>query len=109
MFIKTYVIIIFAGVVLSLMAAEWRYVGNRKAEEARIHTVREYHGLCNTGIGQPYTDFVHQVRGIYESGDTNRLGRVLRGADEHSQDIYIVWLDGKEDAYRSSIQAVLTK
>jgi hypothetical protein len=109
MFIKTHVIVICAGIVLLLMAAEWRYVGNRKAEQARIHTAREFHGLCNRGIGQPYTDFVHQVRGIYESGDTNRLGSVLRGADEHSQDIYIVWLDGKDDAYCSSIQEILTK
>jgi hypothetical protein len=42
-----------------------------------------------------------------ESGDTNRLAAVLKRADEHSRDIYHVWLADKQGAYKESIHEIL--
>ncbi len=103
MFIKTRTIVIAGIGVLLLMVAEWRYVAWR----TEIETVREFHGLCNTGVGTPYFDFVHQLRLIQESGDTNKLARVLRGADNGSHDISLVWLHRKPLAYKESLEKIL--
>jgi hypothetical protein len=107
MFIKTRYIVIAAIVmvvaVVVVVVAGWSFVG-LMAETRAIHG---YHGLCNGGVGQPYADFVHRLRTLSESGDTNTLAHVLRRADEHSRDIYDVWLDADPDAYRKSIQEIL--
>jgi hypothetical protein len=89
------------------MVIEWRFATWMGASSA----IHNYHGICNVGVGQPYQDFVHQLRTIAESGDTNRLVTVLRRADERSRDIYDVWLgDGLveyHEAYRKSIDEIL--
>jgi hypothetical protein len=111
MFIKTRFIVILAAAVILVMIAEWKYVSfaTQIATEFEIenHTVRYYHGLCNGGVGKPYADFIHRLRTLYESGDTNALARVLRGADERSRDIYNVWLSNNPDAYQKSIHEIL--
>ena len=85
------------------MIAEWKFVAFMT--EARV--VHGYHGTCNGGVGQPYADFVHQLRTMAESGDTNRLVTVLRRADQRSRDIYDVWLADRRDAYQESIREIL--
>jgi hypothetical protein len=101
--VKTRNLLIFGIVVLLLMIAEWCYV----AWQTEVDTARRYHGLCNVGVGQPYGDFIHQLRLLQESGDTNRLARALRAADERSGDIYNVWLANKPTAYSTSIHEIL--
>jgi hypothetical protein len=108
MFIKTRTIVILVvlltTVVGVVLAAEWRFV----AFMTEARAIHNYHGICNGGVGQPYEDFIHQLRTMAERGDTNRLATVLRRADERSRDIYQVWLDGyHHDAYRNSIQEIL--
>jgi hypothetical protein len=91
------------------MVVEWMFASWMGASSA-IHS---YHGICNVGVGEPYADFVHQLRIIAESGDTNRLVTVLRRADERSRDIYDVWLGAyaggaiDSDAYKKSIDEIL--
>jgi hypothetical protein len=99
MFIKTWIIVVAIIAIIFGMIFEWQF-----AEGLTSHY---YHGLCNAGVGLPYRDFVHQLHSYYESGDTNALGRALRGADERRWDISRVWLDNNPDAYRTSIQAIL--
>jgi hypothetical protein len=93
---------IFIGIVV-----DWRLARS----SGPSFSVHNYHGICNEGVGRPYQDFVHQLRTIAESGDTNRLVTVLRRADERSRDIYDVWLgDGLpsyHDKYRESIHEIL--
>jgi len=103
MFIKTRYIVIASIVVIVALAVKWNFV----AFMAETRAIHGYHGLCNGGVGEPYVEFVHRLRTLSESGDTNTLARVLRRADEHSRDIYGVWLDAKPDAYRESIHEVL--
>jgi hypothetical protein len=100
---KNRTIIVFAVVVLIAMIAEWKFV----AFTTEARTVHGYHGTCNAGVGRPYVDFIHELRTIADSGDTNRLTIVLRRADERSGDIYDVWLANKEHAYHESIQVIL--
>jgi hypothetical protein len=96
--------IILAAAVVAAMYIEGKFVAFM-SEGSAIH---DYHGICNVGVGQPYEEFIHQLRTIAESGDTNRLLTVLRRADEHSRDIYEVWLDDlRHDSYRESIQEIL--
>ena len=100
-FMKARTITLVAAIVLAVAA-----VGHSFMTEVRV--IHGYHGICNGGVGQPYQDFIHQLRLIAESGDTNRLATVLRRADEHSRDIYEVWLDDhSHDAYRKSIDEIL--
>jgi len=99
MFIKKHFIVLYVIVTVLLLAVV--------TFKIKYDTVRYYHGLCNVGVGQPYQDFVHQLRDFYESGDTNSLGRALAAADTNSLDIYSVWLYGDYDAYRSSIKKIL--
>ena len=103
MFIKPRIIVILAVAVVLAMIAEWKFV----AFTTEARTIHGYHGLCNGGVGWPYADFVHQLRVLQESGDTNKLGRVLRDADKHSHDIFDVWLSDKRDAYETSIYEIL--
>jgi len=110
MFIKTRTIVILAALLTVLVgaaiSAEWKFV----ALWTRGLAIHGYHGICNGGVGQPYADLIHELRTMADSGDTNRLATVLRRADEHSRDIYDVWLDDFDihhDAYRKSIEQIL--
>ena len=94
--------------VIVAMLVEWQVstmFRKTKAQEEDVH--RHYHGLCNRGVGQPYTEFTHQLRVLSERGDAAALARALHEADEHSGDIYRVWLDDDDTAYRTSIQQAL--
>jgi hypothetical protein len=106
--VKIRIIIVLVAVAMVVsMIVEWKFAAWMGASSA----IHNFHGICNGGVGQPYQDFVHQLRTIAETGDTNRLVTVLRRADEHSRDIYDVWLaDGLaeyHDAYRKSIDEIL--
>ena len=103
MTIKPRILVILAVTVILAMISEWKFV----AFMTEVRTIHGYHGTCNGGVGQPYADFVHQLRTMAESGDTNRLAIVLRRADERSRDIYDVWLDDKREAYKTSIYEIL--
>jgi hypothetical protein len=103
---KIRIIIVLATVaVVVAMIVEWRFASWMGASSA----IHNYHGICNGGVGEPYQDFVHKLRLMAESGDTNRLVVVLRRADERSRDIYEVWLrDGYgDDFYQKSIDEIL--
>jgi len=104
---KTHTVIVLAVVALVVMAIEWQVARFWGAATA----IHNYHGICNSGVGRPYENFVHELRMIAESGDTNRLVTVLRRADERSHDIYDVWLcDGLpsyHDKYRKSVDEIL--
>src|SRR5947207_13999626 len=105
---KIRIIIVLATIAMvAAMIVEWKLAAWMGASSA----IHNYHGICNGGVGRPYQDFVHQLRTIAESGDTNRLMTVLRRADERSRDIYDVWLgDGLpayHEAYRKSIDEIL--
>jgi hypothetical protein len=92
-------VILAIAVMLLLMVVEWGF--------ASASTLHRFHGVCNDGVGQPYQDFIHQLRGLSANGNTKELGRVLAAADTNSLDIYSVWLSGDVDAYRASIQKIL--
>jgi hypothetical protein len=100
---KTRTVTILAAVVVVAMIAEWKFA-SFMSESSAIHN---YHGICNVGVGQPYEDFIQQLRTIAESGDTNRLVTVLRRAQERNRDLYEVWLAGNPRAYRESIHDIL--
>jgi hypothetical protein len=100
---KTRTVIVLAAVVVAAMIVEWKFAASMGAAQAK----HGYHGICNGGVGEPYSDFIRELRTMAERGDTNRLAIVLRRADEHSRDIYDFWLDDKQDAYRKSIQEIL--
>ena len=96
--------VVLTAVIVAAMIGEWKLA----AFIAEARAIHGYHGICNAGVGQPYTDFIHQLRAIADSGDTNRMVVVLRRADEHSRDIYDVWLDSyRHDSYRKSIDEIL--
>jgi hypothetical protein len=100
---KTRTVIILAAVAVVAMVVEWKFaVGMGEA-----YAKHGYHGICNGGVGEPYSNFIRELRKMAESGDTNRLAAVLRRADERSRDIYDVWLDDKRDAYRRSLDEIL--
>ncbi|HEV2434924.1 MAG TPA: hypothetical protein VG077_02905, partial [Verrucomicrobiae bacterium] len=96
-------VILTIGVMLLLMVVEGLLV----AGKTKYDDVRYYHGLCNDGVGQPYVDFIHQLRGLSDSGNTKELSRVLAAADTNSVIICDVWLSGDMDAYHASIQKIL--
>jgi hypothetical protein len=99
MFIKKQFIALYVVATVLLLAAV--------AFKIRYDTVRHFHGVCNDGVGQPYMDFIHQLHGLSESGNTKELSRVLGAADTNSLYISSVWLYGDVDAYRTSIQKIL--
>ncbi|MGD0812497.1 MAG: hypothetical protein ABSA83_02740 [Verrucomicrobiota bacterium] len=100
---KIRTVTILTIVIVAAMIVEWKFV----AFTTEARTIHGYHGICNDGVGQPYADFIRQLRTMAESGDTNRLVAVLRRADEHSRDIYDVWLADERDAYRESLHEIL--
>jgi hypothetical protein len=89
--------------ILLLMVVEGKFV----AFMAKGEVIHQHNGVFNYGVGKPYADFVHQLRVLCEDGDTNALARILRSADEHSRDIYEVWLGNDPDAYRKSMREIL--
>ena len=95
--------ILLAVAVLAVMVVEWKFAASMGAANA----IHGYHGTCNGGIGQPYADFMHELRALAESGDTNRLITVLRRADARSGEIYEVWLADRREAFRESIHEIL--
>ena len=101
------IIVLAAVVVVAAMVVEWTVASLMGASSA----IHNYHGICNGGVGRPYQNFIHQLRTIAESGDTNRLVTVLRRADDRSRDIYEVWLGDDlpsyHDKYRNSIDDIL--
>ena len=101
MFTKRRIITVVA--VLIAMAAEWR-VASFWGFAGSAHY---FHGICNTGVGWPYADFVHRLRVLSDSGDTQRLNQALQAADKRSHDIFKVWLYNHEDAYKKSLDEVL--
>lgn len=111
MFVKKWIIAVFGVGIFLLMIAEWHFcvLVNDKSAMA----IHNFHGICSSGVGQPYEKFIHQLRAMAESGDTNRLVTVLRRADERSRDIYEVWLGVygsgaiDTDAYEKSISEIL--
>src|SRR5262249_46686294 len=100
---KTRALIVLAAVALVVMVVEGKFASSMGAASV----IHGYHGICNGGVGQPYEEFIHELRTLADRGDTNRLATVLRRADERSHDIYNVWLYDKRDAYRQSIHEVL--
>lgn len=106
---KIRIIIVLATVaVVAAMIVEWKFAAFMGSSRAK----HEYNGILGRGVGQPYQDFIHQLRMMAESGDTNRLVTVLRRADERSGDIDEVWLGGgyssyQNDFYRKSIDEIL--
>jgi hypothetical protein len=103
------IIVITAVVVVGAMIVEWKFASRMGAGVA----IHNYHGICNCGVGEPYQDFIHRLRLMAEGGDTNRLVTALRRADEHSRDIYDVWLGAypggaiDTDVYRKSVDEIL--
>jgi hypothetical protein len=100
---KTRTVIVLAVVVVAAMIVEWKFAASMGAAQAK----HGYHGICNGGVGNPYADFIRELRKMAESGDTNQLATVLRRADERSRDIYDVWLYDDRDAYRKSLDEIL--
>ena len=107
MFIKTRIlvglVIVIALAFLFTMTAEWGLASGL----AHAETGHYYHGLFNSGVGWPYKDFIHHLRTLSDSGDTNTLSRELREADERSDSIFDVWLDDKSNAYNAGIHEKL--
>lgn len=100
---KTRTVIVLAVVAVAAMFVEWKLA----ISMGEAYAKHGYNGTCNGGVGRPYADFIRELSKMAESGDTNRLATVLRRADERSRDIYDVWLDDKQDAYRKSIDEIL--
>ena len=94
---------LFAVAAAIIMVVEWQVATGW----GRAMSAHYWHGLCNTGVGWPYTHLVHELRTISDSGDSARLNRALRAADEHSRDIFDVWLQKKTTAYKSSVDEIL--
>jgi hypothetical protein len=89
---------LFVAMVLEwLVASGW----------GRASTAHYFHGLCNGGVGWPYADFIHRLRVLSDTGDTQRLNQALQAADKRSHDMFKVWLYDKEGAYRQSLDETL--
>ena len=102
MLMKTRGIVIMVTVFLLAMIIEWKFVAGKGEAE----TAHKYHGLCNYGIGWPYKDFIHHLRTLSDSGNTNSLSRALHNADDRSMDIFNVWLYDEPEAYSASIHEI---
>src|SRR3954471_2697301 len=91
------VIFLLAIVVEWFVASGW----------GRASTAHDFRGLCNGGVGWPYADFIHRLRVLSDSGDTQRLNQALQAADKRSQDMFEVWLNHKQGAYKQSLDEIL--
>ncbi len=89
--------------IMAAMTVEWKVASFLSAGSA----IHNYHGICNDGVGRTYEGFIHELRTMAEAGDTNRLVTVLHRSEEHSRDLYEVWLAGDRDAYRKSLDEIL--
>ena len=111
MFIKTRYIIVIIALVVVAMIIEGKivakFVAIKTSFNVETDTVRRYHALCNGGVGWPYSDLIHRLRVLSDSGDTNALSRALREADDRSRDMFEVWLAEDPEAYRESIRKIL--
>jgi hypothetical protein len=103
MYIKTRVIVVLIVAIVLAMVAEWQYV----ALVTKVNTLRYCHALFDAEVGEPYVEFIHQLRMLSDSGQADKLGQALRGADEQSLDIYNVWRSDNADAYASSIHKMM--
>ena len=95
--------VVWTIVAMVAMVGEWKLA----VSMGGAYDKHEYNGIYNSGIGQPYADFIHELCRMAESGNTNRLAIVLRRADEHSLDIHRVWLYDERDAYQKSLDEIL--
>ena len=97
---KIRTIIVLAAIAVAAMIGEWKFVEARTFNHSRR--------ICNEGVSKPYEDFIHQLRVMAESGDTNRLVTVLRRADKDSDIMHAVWIDDVHHlAYQRSIDEIL--
>jgi len=103
MVIKRRTLVIISIVLVIAAIAEWHYAYSFGEADAG----HGFHGLCNSGVGAPYQDFVHRLRVLAESGDTNALTATLRTADQRSRDMFEVWLSYNPDAYKESLHQIL--
>jgi hypothetical protein len=103
MFIRKPVLVAIATLALLGTVLEWQFA----SAFGSMSTAHRYHGLCNGGVGWPYSKFVHELRTLAESGDTNRLAQILRRADDESHQMFEVWLAEKPFAYKSSLDEIL--
>ena len=101
MFTKTRIAVVVLVVVA--MALEWQVA---RAWGGAM-TAHYFHGLCNGGVGWPYADFIHRLRVLSDSGDSQRLNQALQAADKRSNDIFKVWLYDHQNAYRDSLHEIL--
>ena len=101
--VKTRTVIGLFAVAVLVIPVKWKFAASAGAASA----IHGYHGICNAGVGEPYSEFMHELRKLAESGDTNKLLTVLRRAAERSSDIYSVWLYEKRDAYLKSTHEIL--
>jgi hypothetical protein len=72
--------------------------------EAEGSTKHDFHGLCNTGVGRPYEEFIHRLHEAVDAGDWNTVSNMVKEADANSRDIYDVWLFEERDAYINSLK-----
>lgn len=104
MYIKKSILLILAVLVLGVMIIEALVVA--RAKEAFMD--REYHGLLNRHIAQPYEGLVEELLDRHEAGDMDALGRALKAAEDRKYEMGYVWLSkDTPDAYRDSVDAIL--
>ena len=104
MFIKKSILCILALLVVAVMIIEAIIVA--RAKEAFV--AREYHGLLNGKVAQPYEQLVEELWDRYETGDMDALGRALKAAEDQKYEMNHVWLnDNTPEAYRESVTRIL--
>jgi len=107
MHIKRRTLVIVSIILVVLAIAEWYFAFTFGQADGRADAAHRFHGLCNSGVGMPYQEFMHNLRVLADSGDTNKLTAALHTADQCSRDIFEVWLAYNPDAYKESIQKIL--
>jgi c-di-AMP phosphodiesterase-like protein len=104
MYIKKSILLILAVLVFGVMIIEALVVA--RAKEAFVD--REYHGLLNRHIAQPYEELVEELLARHEAGDMDALGRALKAAEDRKYEMGHVWLNkDTPDAYRASVIEIL--
>ena len=104
MFIKKSILCILAVFFVGVMIIEASVVA--RAKEAFV--VREYHGLLNRHVAQPYEELVEELLARYEEGDMDALGRALEAAEDRKYEMGHVWLnDDTLDGYRAGVTKIL--
>jgi len=104
MHIKKSILCMLAFLVVGVMIVEAFVVAQAK----EVFIVREYHGLLNRHIAQPYEELVQELLARYEAGDMDALSRALKAAESRKYEMGHVWLnDDTPDAYRASVTEIL--